>query len=284
MLLLSLCKNLGALQIACKDPFVQCSWLTNFITELQNETNSASCIAGPNKVDFVQFHKKLRQFRYHGLAGENYASIWDFERCFESPLMTKVVMECAHLMRAEEGLVTQFFHLTKLHLINSTWEAAGVADLLIHAPHLQVLELKLTPDGWHKLKGYNLYLALLDINFAGLGEVLRRHGTSLVELTIDPRGDPTYNTDNARYVALLGALKSLVRLRSLSVPLVQLFDLSDADYYFSRQARSDTYSRGMLSTRLRDEILSASIEHVHLLDHQSSQSRSIVNLQYPGAM
>lgn len=277
VLLLSLCENLATFRLTCTKVFVKYHRLADLVTAPEVEAVNANSTIRSDQANTAQLLRNLQHFSCHFIEDFKCEQIGIFESYFRLPRMSNIVLENFHLARPSNVRV-QYSSLRVFRVIDSTWSTAGVEYLLEQSPCLQVLELKHTACA--STREEDLDSDLLDVDFDDLGEVLRTYGSSLIDLTIDPRGVSTYNnTDNEDYLALLGDLKPLDQLRSLSCPLIQLLDLPHADDYFDQAAQSDHYSRAILSTRLAEEILPDSIKYVTLLDHNGSSSP--ICLEYP---
>lgn len=208
---------------------------------------------------------------------EEYCSFWALESCLRSPQLTRL---CVTRSRLSRSLLSEkpptHPGLTVVNLRNSVWTSIGVRDLLRYSPTLKVL--KLISSIFENGSDWSDW----DLDFPALGKVLRQYGTRLTHLTVDARGAFGYETDETEYEHLLGDLKSLVSLRELCIPLVQLLTLSDKlkDDYFELERQVCLESSSELSTLLKKEVLPDSIATVHLLDHFHWNSKSSLLLEY----
>lgn len=295
--ILTLCQNLDSLQFSCAtgDQY-DCHWLLDRMQTSWNETEKEryipKAVAAPIGLGPAQ---QLRDIRYVGNFGfDNLSSppATLYETCFQLHLLTFLCLERVALYAWTYTVSREFStNLGEIHLHNSSWEIDAIDVLMSQSPRLRVLEMSsaspVVRDGVEIYEDIEIYEEdPCSLNFRSLGRVLCKRGTSLVKLTIDTRQALYYNTNAVEgdYIPLLGSLKALVCLRSLTVPLIQLLDLPDPDSFFSLNGTSNDHRqlKETLADQLAHEILPRSIQRVMLLDHRSRSSDLNVLFEFPG--
>ena len=289
-ILLALCTKLESLEMASRSDDYE--WL------LVSLENSMTMPEDEYKISFIAvppyphlLFQSLQRFTFQFLEPELYEEFWKFRSFLSLPSLTHLYLDRFFIWQWRKSIATlPPSNLVEIHLRNVLWRVLGVKDLLIICTNLRVLELICPPF-------YGSEYMVCELDFPQLGSVLCQYGTRLTNLTVDIRGAfdrDAHEIEEDEYHPLLGSLKPLVCLCSLTVLAEQLLTLPDLNYHFSQDRPIDEYEDNWdlltdkyednwlgLSERLKDKILPDSIEHVQLLNRSYWPNPSGISLHYP---